>query len=60
MKKSFTTFLVSLLMIFAASFLLTGCEAIGDIFSAGVYTGVFFVIAIIVVIIVIVVKVGKK
>ena len=44
----------------AGSFLLTGCEAIGDIFSAGVYTGIFFVVAIIVVIVVIVAKIGKK
>jgi hypothetical protein len=39
---------------------LSGCKAIGDIFSAGVYTGVFIVVFIIVVIIFIIVKLGKR
>ena len=52
--------LLSLILVMITGFLLTGCQAIGDIFSAGVYTGVFIVIAVVVVIIVIVVKMGKK
>jgi hypothetical protein len=39
---------------------LTSCEVIGDIFSAGVYTGVFIVVLIIVIIIFIVIKLGKR
>jgi hypothetical protein len=34
-----------------AAFLLSGCEAIGDIFQAGMYVGVFVVVAIIAVVI---------
>jgi hypothetical protein len=39
---------------------LTSCEVIGDIFSAGVYTGVFFVVLVVAVIIFIVTKLGKR
>jgi hypothetical protein len=39
---------------------LTSCEVIGEIFSAGVYTGIFIVILVIAVIIFIVVKLGKR
>jgi hypothetical protein len=39
---------------------LTSCEIIGDIFSAGVYTGIFMVVLVIAVIIFIVVKLGKR
>jgi hypothetical protein len=60
MKKQFTEMLGWVLMMIACSFLVTSCQAIGDIFSAGVYTGVFIVVAVIIVIIVIVVKAGKK
>jgi TRAP-type C4-dicarboxylate transport system permease large subunit len=37
-------------------FTMTSCELIGDIFSAGFYTGLFLVVVVIVVIIFIVVK----
>lgn len=39
---------------------LTSCEAIGDIFSAGVYTGIFIVILVIVVIIWLISRMGKR
>jgi uncharacterized membrane protein len=39
---------------------LTSCEVIGDIFSAGVYTGVIAVVLVIVVVIFIIVKLGKR
>ncbi len=55
--------LTSLLYIFAiilSSSLLTSCQAIGDIFSAGVYTGIFLVVIIVVVIVFIVARFGKK
>jgi hypothetical protein len=39
---------------------LTSCEVIGDIFSAGVYTGVFIVVLVIAVVIFIVIKLGKR
>jgi hypothetical protein len=60
MKKTLMAFLSWTLMLVSGSLLLTGCETLGDIFSAGVYTGVFIVVAIIVVIVVIIAKVGKK
>ena len=39
---------------------LTSCEAIGDIFSAGVYTGVFIVVFVVVVIIIVISRMGKR
>ena len=39
---------------------LTSCEIIGDIFSAGVYTGIFLVVLVVVIIIFIVIKLGKR
>jgi starvation-inducible outer membrane lipoprotein len=49
-----------LTLILSLAFLLTGCEVIGDIFSAGVYTGVFIVVFVIVVIVVVVARMGRK
>jgi surface polysaccharide O-acyltransferase-like enzyme len=39
---------------------LTGCELIGDIFSAGVYTGIFAVVVIVAIVIWILVKMGNR
>lgn len=39
---------------------MTSCELIGDIFGAGVYTGIFIVIFVIVIIGVIVVRIFKR
>ena len=39
---------------------LTSCEVIGDIFGAGVYTGIFLVVAVIIFIVVVVLRSGKK
>jgi hypothetical protein len=48
-------------LLFASlAFLLTGCEFIGDIFSAGVYTGMFLVLFVIVIIVVIIVRLTKR
>jgi hypothetical protein len=48
----------------ALSFLLllmtTGCEAIGDIFGAGVYTGIFLVVFVIIIIVVVISKISKR
>lgn len=41
-------------------FTLTGCELVGDIFSAGFYTGLFVVILVIAVLIFIVAKIRKR
>jgi hypothetical protein len=41
-------------------FVLTGCELVGDIFSAGFYTGLFVVVAVIVLIIWLVAKMGRR
>jgi hypothetical protein len=42
------------------AFLMTSCELIGDIFGAGVYTGVFLVVLVIAVVIFIVFRLGRK
>jgi hypothetical protein len=39
---------------------LSGCEVIGDIFSAGMYTGIFVVVFVIAIIIWLVTKMGKR
>ena len=39
---------------------LTSCEAIGDIFSAGVYTGLAIVVLVIIIIVWIVTKLNKR
>lgn len=41
-------------------FTLTGCELVGDIFSAGFYTGLFVVILVIAILIFIVAKIRKR
>ena len=46
--------------ILALASVLTSCELIGDIFGAGVYTGIFLVVFVIVVIVVIIARLGKK
>jgi hypothetical protein len=50
----------STLSLFLLAFALTGCEVIGGIFKAGVYTGMFFVILVIVVIIVVVMRARNR
>lgn len=39
---------------------LTSCETVGDVFSAGVYTGVMLVVVVVIIIIFIIVKLGKR
>ena len=39
---------------------LTGCEAIGDIFSAGVYSGIFISVVVVVIIITLFLKLGRR
>jgi hypothetical protein len=41
-------------------FMLTSCEIVGDIFSAGFYTGLFVVLAVVALIIWLVAKMGKR
>lgn len=50
------TFLCFLVLMLVA----TSCELVGDIFGAGVYTGIFIVIVVIVLIIVIVAKIFRR
>lgn len=45
---------------FGLAALCSGCEAIGDIFGAGVYTGVFLVIFVVVIIVVIIARIFKR
>lgn len=46
--------------IVAMMFVLTGCEAIGDIFSAGVYTGLALVVLVIIIVIWLMRKLGRR
>ncbi len=39
---------------------LTSCEVIGDIFSAGMYTGIFIVVIVIVLIIWLIARMGRR
>jgi hypothetical protein len=50
------TFLCFMLMVLAA----TSCELVGDIFGAGVYTGIFIVVVVIVLIVVIIAKIFRR
>ena len=59
MKKALTTFLYISAVILSGS-LLTSCQAIGDIFGAGVYVGMFLVIVVVIVIIIIITRLNKK
>jgi hypothetical protein len=48
------------ILLLAMLITLSGCEAIGDIFSAGMYTGMFVVVLVIVVIIFIIARLGRR
>jgi hypothetical protein len=39
---------------------LTSCEMIGDIFSAGMYTGIFVVVLVIIIIIWLITRMGRR
>jgi hypothetical protein len=39
---------------------LTSCELIGDIFSAGMYTGIFVVVLVIILVIWLITRMGKR
>ena len=59
MKNSILT-LFSVILLILTSVTLGGCQVIGDIFGAGVYTGMFIVIFIIVLVIFLVVRMSRK
>ena len=59
MKNSITAPL-TMMIVFSLLLLLSGCEVIGDIFGAGVYTGMFIVIAVIVLIIILIARMMRK
>ena len=52
--------IVSLITLLLSSVMLTSCEVIGDIFGAGVYTGIFLVVVVVALLIFIVGKVRKR
>jgi hypothetical protein len=52
--------LLSLLYAVLLLITMTSCELIGDIFSAGVYTGIFIVIVVIILIVVLVARIFKR
>lgn len=49
-----------MMVVFGLLILLSGCEVVGDIFGAGVYTGMFIVIFVIVLIVILVARMRKK
>lgn len=51
---------INIILLFLLSAVITGCEVIGDIFSAGFYAGIFVVVFVIALIIFIAVKVRRK
>lgn len=50
----------STVLLFVLMLLLSSCEVVGDIFGAGVYTGVFLVVLVIVIIIVVIMRISRK
>jgi hypothetical protein len=52
--------LFTLLSVLSLTMLMTSCELVGDIFSAGVYTGIFLVVFVIAVIVFLVMRIGRK
>ncbi len=51
---------ITVLALFAITFLLSSCEAIAGIFKAGMGFGIFLVIAVVLVIVFFAMKAGKK
>jgi hypothetical protein len=51
---------ISFLMAFLVMFVLTSCQAIGDIFSAGMYTGFIIVLLVVAIVIFIISKLGNR
>lgn len=49
-----------MMIVFTLLLMLSGCEVIGDIFGAGVYTGMFIVIFVIALIIFLIVRLMRK
>jgi hypothetical protein len=52
--------LITLISFVLLMFAMTSCELIGDIFGAGVYTGIFIVVVVIVLILIIVVRIFRR
>jgi len=59
MKNILTTFIYILAAALSSS-LLISCQAIGDIFSAGVYTGISLVVVLIIIVFIIIARLSKK
>jgi hypothetical protein len=51
---------INALLILLVAFMLGSCELVGDIFGAGVYTGMFIVIFVVVLIIVVVARLFRR
>ena len=59
MKNILTTFIYILAAALSNS-LLTGCQAIGDVFSAGVYTGISLVVVLIIILFLVIARLRRK
>jgi hypothetical protein len=51
---------ISLVALSMLMILVSSCEVVGDIFNAGVYTGIFLVVFVVVVIIVVIARIFKR
>jgi hypothetical protein len=51
---------INSLIVASLALVLTSCEAIGDIFGAGVYTGMFIVIFVVVLIVVVLSRIFRR
>jgi hypothetical protein len=51
---------INSLMLASLALVLTSCEAIGDIFGAGVYTGIFMAIFVVVLIVVVISRIFRR
>jgi hypothetical protein len=54
-----TKILIQFVLFFLAMGMLSGCQAIGDIFKAGMGVGIFMVVIVIIIIIFIATRIGK-
>lgn len=51
---------IGVILILSMMLTLSGCELVGDIFSAGFYAGIFVVILVVAVVIWLIAKLGKR
>ena len=58
--KRFTSRLILLTLLSFSLLSFTSCQLIGDIFRAGIWTGIILVVLVVAIIIYVIAKIGKK